>query len=45
MHNGKSTFTAWTRLFFDDLTDVQIHAFNGRPRADPRRWGMGLVVR
>jgi hypothetical protein len=35
----------WTRLFFDNLTDEQIQDFGGRPRGDPHRWGIGVVVR
>jgi hypothetical protein len=35
----------WTRLFFDDLSDEQSQEFLGRPRDDPLRWGIAVVVR
>jgi hypothetical protein len=35
----------WTRLFFDNLSDEQSQELLGRPRDDPRRWGIAVVVR
>jgi hypothetical protein len=35
----------WTRLFFDNLSDEQCQEFLGRPRDNPRRWGITEVVR
>jgi hypothetical protein len=35
----------WTRLFFENLSDEQSKELLGRPRDDPARWGIALVVR
>jgi hypothetical protein len=35
----------WIRVFFDTMSDEQSQEFLGRPHDDPRRWGIGAVVR
>ncbi|WP_020473068.1 hypothetical protein [Zavarzinella formosa] len=40
-----ATSCAWTRVFFDELTDEQNLEMLGRPKDDPLRYGRGIVVR
>jgi len=49
-YDGKMVFAgvwscAWTRVFFDELTDEQSLDYLGHTRRDPRRFGIAPVFR